>query len=116
MNSLKTVLLMGILFGIFMLIGGLVGGQSGIVIAFMIALIMNGITYWFSDQIVLAMYRAKELDQSQAPRLHDIVTRLAVAAHLEELHCPRPTMGLRTRRNPMPTRSRSTGSPGRDHR
>jgi heat shock protein HtpX len=62
------------------LIGGAIGGQQGMVIAFVIALAMNFFSYWFSDKIVLAAYRAKPIDEAEAPRLYAIVHRLATRA------------------------------------
>jgi heat shock protein HtpX len=76
-NTIKTTLLLGLLTGIILWFGGYLGGQNGMVIAFMFALIMNFGAYWFSDKIVLAMYRAQEVDPTQAPELYRIVERLA---------------------------------------
>ncbi|HOO55607.1 MAG TPA: zinc metalloprotease HtpX [bacterium] len=89
MNSIKTVLLMGILFGLCMFFGGLFGGRNGVVIAFFVALVFNGVSYWFSDSIVLSMYRAKELSPSEAPELHEIVARVAAGAGI-----PKPRVVL----------------------
>jgi len=61
-------------------IGSYFGGQQGMVIAFIIAALMNFVSYWFSDRIVLAMYRAKPVDQSQAPELHAILDELTARA------------------------------------
>jgi len=58
-------------------IGGALGGRSGMMIAFAIAIVMNFGSYWFSDKIVLSMYGAKEIDESQAPKLFAIVRTLA---------------------------------------
>lgn len=82
MNTLKTTLLLGLLTGLILWFGGYVGGQSGMVIAFLFALIMNFGAYWFSDKIVLAMYRAREVDPAQAPGLYRMVERLAQRAGL----------------------------------
>lgn len=79
-NTLKTTLLLGLLTGIILWFGGYLGGQNGMVIAFVFALMMNFGAYWFSDRIVLAMYRAKEVDPSQAPELYRMVERLARSA------------------------------------
>ncbi len=89
MNSLKTTFLLGTLFGLFMLFGALLGGSNGIIFAFIFALILNGASYWFSDKIVLSMYRAKELTQEESPRLHQIVAQLAVSAGI-----PKPRIAL----------------------
>jgi heat shock protein HtpX len=79
-NTLKTGFLLTVLTGLFLLIGHAVGGQSGMVVAFGMALVMNVGSYWFSDSIVLRMYGAREVPESEAPRLHAIVRRLATAA------------------------------------
>ncbi len=78
MNTIKTALLLGSLTGLLMLIGGYFGGQSGVVIAFIFACIMNLGSYWFSDKIVLSMYRATEVTERQAPELFTIVRNLAL--------------------------------------
>lgn len=82
MNSIKTVFLMGALFGMFMLIGGLLGGQGGMMMAFIFALVMNFSMYWFSDTIVLKMYRAQELPQDRAPRIYEMVQKLSSRADI----------------------------------
>ncbi len=82
MNTLKTGILLGALTGLLMLIGGYFGGQQGVVIAFFFALVMNFGSYWFSDKIVLSMYRATEVSESQAPELYTIVKTLALRAGL----------------------------------
>jgi heat shock protein HtpX len=78
MNSIKTVFLLGALTGLLMLIGGWFGGQHGVVIAFFFAVVMNFGSYWFSDKIVLAMYRAKAVSESEAPELYTMVRNLAL--------------------------------------
>ena len=60
-NSLKTVLLLGLLSGILLALGELLGGAQGLVTAFGFAVLMNFVSYWFSDKIVLKMYRAQEV-------------------------------------------------------
>ena len=82
MNTLKTGILLGALTGLLMLIGGYFGGQQGVVIAFLFALVMNFGSYWFSDKIVLSMYRAKAVTESQAPELYTTVKTLALRAGL----------------------------------
>ncbi|HSE43157.1 MAG TPA: protease HtpX, partial [Acidobacteriota bacterium] len=77
MTAIKTALLFGLMTALIMGVGYLVGGRQGIVFAFVIAAAMNFVSYWFSDKIVLAMYRAKPVDESQAPELYRIVTDLA---------------------------------------
>ena len=59
MNTIKTGLLLGALTGLLMLIGGFFGGQQGVVIAFIFAMVMNFGSYWFSDKLVLKMYQAQ---------------------------------------------------------
>ncbi len=82
MNIAKTAILMAGLAGLLMLLGGLVAGQQGVVIAFIIALAMNFFSYWFSDKIVLKMYRAQEVSEADAPQLYRIVRHLAQKADL----------------------------------
>jgi heat shock protein HtpX len=82
MNVLKTTAMMAVLTGILVLIGKLIGGTAGMVVAFGFAGIVNFISYWFSDKIVLAMYRAKEAGPGDAPRLHSAVRSLAGKAGL----------------------------------
>src|SRR5437764_309576 len=60
-NSLKTVLLLGLLSGVLLAVGELLGGAQGLVVAFAFAVVMNFVSYWFSDKIVLKMYRAQEV-------------------------------------------------------
>ena len=82
MNQLRTALLLGALTGLLMLIGGYFGGRQGIVIAFIFAMVMNMGSYWFSDKIVLRMYRAQEVSEGQAPELYGIVKDLSLRAGL----------------------------------
>lgn len=77
MNTAKTVFLMTVLTGLLVLAGRAIGGVGGMVVALGIACVMNLTSYWFSDKIVLAMYRAKEVDAASAPGLYRIVQRLA---------------------------------------
>src|SRR3989442_3010461 len=79
-NVFKTAMLLALLTAMLVLIGGAIGGQQGMVVAFMVALAMNFFSYWFSDRIVLAMYRAAPIDEAQAPGLYAIVRRLATRA------------------------------------
>ena len=79
-SQIKTVLLLGLLSGIIIVLGGLMGGRVGIIIAFGMALIMNVGSYWYSDKIVLSMYRARELAPEEAPYLHKIVEELSYNA------------------------------------
>lgn len=79
-NGVKTVLLLGVLSGLLLVIGELAGGQQGLVIAFVIAAVMNMVSYWFSDKIVLRMYRAQEVGPGHP--LHTITARLVQRANL----------------------------------
>jgi heat shock protein HtpX len=80
MSVLKTTFFMALLTGLLIAAGSLIGGQSGATIALVIALVMNLGTYWFSDKIVLAMYRAKQVTEAEAPDLHSMVRTLATKA------------------------------------
>ena len=82
MNAIKTGLLMSGLAAILMLIGGAVGGDRGVGMAFIIALGMNFFSYWFSDKIVLKMYGAQEVSAAEAPELYALVQNLAGRARL----------------------------------
>lgn len=102
-NSLKTVLLLGALSGLLLAIGELLGGANGLVIAFGFALVMNFVSYWFSDKIVLKMYGARPVGDDHP--VSRIVRRLATQAGLP---MPRvyviPTMSpnaFATGRNPQ---------------
>jgi heat shock protein HtpX len=79
-NIFKTGLLLAVLTAMLVLIGGAIGGQQGMVIAFVIALAMNFLSYWFSDKMVLAAYGAQPIDEAAAPRLYAIVRRLTTRA------------------------------------
>ena len=82
MNRFKTFLLMLVLTLLFIFIGSAVGGRQGAVFAFVVAALMNFVSYWFSDKIVLRMYGAKEVTQSEAPELYGIVAELTSKASL----------------------------------
>jgi heat shock protein HtpX len=82
MNTLKTVFLMTLMMVLFLFVGSLVGGRNGLMIAFLLALIMNFSAYWFSDKVVISMYKAKQVSQETAPRLYSIVERLSQNAGL----------------------------------
>ncbi len=79
MEQLRTVFFLGVLTGLLLLIGGYVGGESGIISAFFLAALMNGLAYFFSDKIVLFMYRAKPLDEKtgEGNRVHALVRRVS---------------------------------------
>lgn len=80
MNSLKTALLMIGLVLLFMWLGYLFGGTGGMMIAFVIATVMNFGMYWYSDKLVLKMYRAREVSEADHPRLYRIVKSVATRA------------------------------------
>lgn len=75
-NQLKTVVLLATLSGIFMLVGGYMGGSSGVTIAFIISLVMNYFAYFYSDKMVLKMYNAQELNKNQYPEIYNMVQEL----------------------------------------
>ncbi|MBI3981794.1 MAG: M48 family metalloprotease [Gemmatimonadetes bacterium] len=79
-NTLKTALLLGTLSGLLLVAGQAIGGQQGLVVAFGFAAVMNVASYWFSDRIVLRMYRAREVGPEHA--LARLVQRLAQRARL----------------------------------
>lgn len=76
-SMIKTISLLGILSVLLITIGGLLGGEQGIYMAFFFALLMNGVSYFFSDKIALKMSGAKPLKQSQAPEVHSMVRELS---------------------------------------
>jgi heat shock protein HtpX len=82
MNRFKVFFLMLVLTVLFILVGTAIGGRSGAVYAFIFAALMNFFSYWFSDKIVLRMYGAKEVTQSEAPQLYGIVAELTSKASL----------------------------------
>jgi len=86
MNTIKTAHLLGALTGLLMLIVGLFGGQQGVIIAFIFAMVMNFGSYWFSDKLVLRMYKAQPVSESEAPELYAMVKNLALKASLPMPH------------------------------
>lgn len=103
-NVLKTTFLLGALTGLLLLFGQVFGGRTGMIIAFGFAIVMNFGSYWFSDKIVLAMYRAKPISESDDPELISIVRNLATRAGLpmpRVYRIPQPTPNaFATGRNP----------------
>lgn len=81
-NQLKTIVLLGAMTGLLLWVGQLVGGPGGLTIAFIFAIIMNLGSYWFSDKIVLRMYRAKEVKESEQPKLYHIVQEVSQQANI----------------------------------
>ena len=88
-NTMKTAFLMSLLVALAILIGYALGGMTGLIIGGAIALVGNLFSYWFSDKIVLATYRAQELSEEEAPKLHAMVERLTQRAGL-----PKPRVYL----------------------
>ena len=82
MNTIKTVFLMTVMMVLLILIGSWVGGQQGMLFAFVISLILNFGSYWFSDRIVLMMYRAREVSEAEAPHIYSLVARVASQSQL----------------------------------
>jgi heat shock protein HtpX len=80
MNTLKTLFLLVLLSGIFLAIGGLVGGTTGLIVAAVFAGGMNFFSYWFSDKLALKMSGAREVTQDQEPHLHRIVEEVSAMA------------------------------------
>jgi heat shock protein HtpX len=82
MNNLKTFVLMAGLMGLFLLAGQLLGGSQGFILALLLGSAFNFIMYFFSDRLVLKMYRAKVVTQAEAPELYRMVDRLRQRAGL----------------------------------
>jgi heat shock protein HtpX len=79
-NRLKTGFLLLLMTILFVYLGKAIGGDSGMIFAFGLAVVMNVGSYWFSDRIVLRMYGAREVSETEAPQLHAMVRRLTMAA------------------------------------
>ncbi|MER3428033.1 MAG: zinc metalloprotease HtpX [Pyrinomonas sp.] len=88
-NGLKTALLLGALTALLVLLGGAIGGQSGMIFGFVLAIAMNFGSYWFSDRIALRMAGAHEVSEQEAPELHQMVATLAREAGL-----PKPRVAI----------------------
>jgi heat shock protein HtpX len=82
MNYVKTAMLLAVLTAIFVALGGLIGGQTGMVFAFILSLGMNLFSYWNSDKMVLRMYGAHEVDAQSSPEYYGLVRELAQRAGL----------------------------------
>ncbi|RLE10555.1 protease HtpX [Candidatus Aerophobetes bacterium] len=89
MNVFKTVILLTALTLLLIFIGQLVAGPAGALVAFIIALLMNLVSFWFSDKIVIGMYRGREILPSDEPRIHRMVSNLSQAANI-----PKPRIYL----------------------
>ncbi len=81
-SQIKTFFLLALLSGLMIVLGGLFGGQAGVLFALIFALVLNVGSYWYSDKIVLRMYGAQELSEAEAPMLHTMVRELAQAANV----------------------------------
>ncbi|MGO4154758.1 zinc metalloprotease HtpX [Cupriavidus sp. YAF13] len=81
-NWVKTFMLMAAITALFIVIGGMIGGRSGMMFALIMALGMNFFSYWFSDKMVLRMYNAQEVDASTAPQFYGMLQELAQRAQL----------------------------------
>jgi heat shock protein HtpX len=81
-NLMKTAVLMAAITALFMAIGSVLGGRSGMMMALMVAVGMNFFSYWFSDKMVLKMYNAREVDSTSAPQFYGMVRDLAQRASL----------------------------------
>src|SRR5918911_2961788 len=88
-NVLKTTILLAALAALLITIGGAIGGQTGIALAFVLALLMNLGAYWFSGDIALRLAGAQEVSEDQAPELHRLVDELATYAQL-----PKPRVAI----------------------
>ena len=104
MNIMKTAALLAFMTALFMGLGLLIGGQSGMMIALLIAIAMNFFSYWNSHKMVLRMHNAVEVDEQNAPEFYELVRRLAEAAELPMpgvyiINSPQPN-AFATGRNP----------------
>ncbi|MBM3223804.1 MAG: protease HtpX, partial [Candidatus Tectomicrobia bacterium] len=82
MNRMKTLLLLATLTALLLMVGQALGGRGGFMMALLFAGAMNFAAYWWSDKIVLRMYGAQEVDESQAPQLYALVRRLTERAQM----------------------------------
>ncbi len=105
MNLFKTVILMSLLTGLFLVVGAFIGGGPGMVIAFLFAAGLNLFAYWNSDKVLLSMYGARQVDENSAPDLVHIVQRLTAQAHL-----PMPKVYITD--NPQPNAFATGRNPG----
>jgi heat shock protein HtpX len=82
MNTMKTVFLMTMMMLLFILVGSLIGGERGMLMAFVFSILMNFGSYWFSSKIVLMMYKAREVTEAESPKLYSLVARVASEAQM----------------------------------
>ena len=81
-NWVKTAMLMAAIMALFGVVGGMIGGESGMLLALVFGGAMNVFSYWFSDKMVLKMYNAQEVDETSAPQFYGMVRELAQRAGL----------------------------------
>ncbi len=94
-NQIKTFTLLVLLSAIIFLIGGVLGGQTGLFIALILALLMNFVSYFYSHKIVLSMYKAQPLSKSKAPKIHAMVEKISKRAGI-----PKPKIYVIPSENP----------------
>lgn len=82
MNTLKSLFLLALLSAVLVWVGGMIGGRGGAMVALILAGVMNFVSYWWSDKIVLRMYKASEVGRDSAPELYSDVEQLAMSAGL----------------------------------
>ncbi len=104
MNQVKVFLLMAGLTALLVVLGGFIGGRGGMMVFFVLAAAMNFAMYWWSDKMVLRMYKAKIIERSDAPELYDMVDRLRQRAGL-----PMPTVAI------APSQQPNAFATGRNH-
>ena len=88
-SYVKTALLLGLMTGLILVVGRVLGGNGGMVVALVFATVLNFASYWFSDKIVLRMYRGREVSPADSPRFHAIIDRLVARSGL-----PKPKLYL----------------------
>ena len=103
MNGLKIAVIMAALMAVFLVMGRMVGGQSGMLFAFVLAAALNLGTYWFSDKVILKMYRARPVTETDHPLLYRVVRRVASQAMM-----PLPKIYI------VPTRAPNAFATGRN--
>jgi len=81
-NWVKTAMLMAAIMALFGIVGGMLGGQQGMLLALLFGGAMNVFSYWFSDKMVLKIYNAQEVDETSAPQFYGMVRDLAQRANL----------------------------------
>ncbi|HSJ07898.1 MAG TPA: zinc metalloprotease HtpX [Longimicrobiales bacterium] len=104
MERMKVFMLMAGLTALLVVLGGVIGGQQGMIVFFVLAAVMNFGMYWFSDRIVLRMYKARVIGEADAPELYAMVDRLRQRAGL-----PMPTVAI------APSEQPNAFATGRNH-